>query len=111
MVGRCACREEQQRNIGRRTSCLQFEDCSLNHAVMSQQYRNETERDAAARADEEQYVHSVYENIAQHFSRTRYKVGFAFLKRTGFEGTADCQSTDARQSFLILLSICFDISN
>lgn len=33
------------------------------------------DEEALARADEKQYVHAVYDNIAEHFSKTRYKVG------------------------------------
>lgn len=38
-----------------------------------------TDLDATARREEERYVHQVYESIAEHFSRTRYKVSLPGL--------------------------------
>lgn len=41
---------------------------------------------------EEQHVHRVYEQIASHFSSTRYKVGLAQAKSWDLGGHADISS-------------------
>ncbi len=45
--------------------------------------------ESVARQNEELYVHSVYERIADHFSRTRYKVLYPLPSFAGIQSNSN----------------------